>query len=102
MIDIANAIFAAVILILQVQIANGQITYVTEKEIIALREIHYRRVVYVDAAEAQQLNRMILSGLSGATFLLVMFRYWRILTVLRATHQIPENSFGLYSSGLLG
>jgi hypothetical protein len=100
--DLANAFFATLTIILQVQIANGQITYRTEKEIFGMREIPYRRVFYVDATEAQQLYRMVLSALSGASFLVVMLRYWRLLTVMKATHQIPENSFGLYTSGLLG
>ena len=48
MIDIIAGVCTALNLYLQHNVSEQQIFYMTEKDIIGMREIHYRRVTYVD------------------------------------------------------
>ena len=93
-IDVINAFLTVLSLYLQIQVAEQQIAYVTESEKIDVKEIYYRRVLYVDLSQDSNNNvlRIINFATCALTALLLIPRYWLTLRMLKASHRVPEGT----------
>lgn len=91
-------------------VAESQIAFITEQpEIIGLKQIHYRRVLYYDilangddkVKDAHTLLRKINFGICILTAILLIPRYWHNLKILKASHRMPEGSSLLNTAEML-
>ena len=96
-------------IVLQTMVAESQIAYVTDTEVVGLKQFHYRRVLYYDimgkgedeVKKAHLYLRYINFGICAFTALLLIPRYWHNLKILKASHRLPEGSNLLNTAEIL-